>query len=396
MERVILLRYGEIFLKGKNRSFFENTLINNINTVMKKIDKDAKIKKASGRFLVYDFSVVNLERLTEALTKVFGLVSLSVAVKVENNQQKITETIKNMLQNDFYQLETAQTFKVEVRRADKNFPIKSNDFECELGGVVLEVYPQLKVNLTKPEVTVFVDIREDGNTFIFSEKIKAVGGMPIGTSGRALVMLSGGIDSPVATYMMAKRGLKLSAVHFHSYPYTSEQAKQKVIRLAEILTAYTGPLNLFIVSFTKIQEEIHKKCREEYMITVMRRIMMRICEKLAEKHGFQAVITGENLAQVASQTVESMTSTEIVLKSLPVFRPVIGFDKQEIVEIAQKIGTFETSILPFEDCCTVFLPKNPLIKPRVELVEREESKLDIEALISQAISDTSTERVVIN
>jgi thiamine biosynthesis protein ThiI len=363
---------------------------------MKKIDKDAKIKKASGRFLVYDFSVVNLERLTEALTKVFGLVSLSVAVKVENNQQKITETIKNMLQNDFYQLETAQTFKVEVRRADKNFPIKSNDFECELGGVVLEVYPQLKVNLTKPEVTVFVDIREDGNTFIFSEKIKAVGGMPIGTSGRALVMLSGGIDSPVATYMMAKRGLKLSAVHFHSYPYTSEQAKQKVIRLAEILTAYTGPLNLFIVSFTKIQEEIHKKCREEYMITVMRRIMMRICEKLAEKHGFQAVITGENLAQVASQTVESMTSTEIVLKSLPVFRPVIGFDKQEIVEIAQKIGTFETSILPFEDCCTVFLPKNPLIKPRVELVEREESKLDIEALISQAISDTSTERVVIN
>lgn len=386
MEKVILLRYGEIYLKGKNRGFFEHSLIRNINEIAKKIDENAKIKKASGRYLVSGFSQENLTSLVQKIRKVFGLVSLSVAVEVKNDAEEIENTIKLMIKNnEFNDLEVAKTFKIDVRRADKKFPIQSNEFERHLGGVVLDLFPNLKVNLTTPDATIFVDIRENGKTFIFSDKIKCVGGMPVGTSGKALVMLSGGIDSPVAMYMMAKRGLKLSAVHFHSYPYTSEQAKQKVINLAQILTQYTGNIDLYCVSFTKIQEEIHKNCNPDYMITIMRRIMMRICEKLAEQNKFQAVVTGENLAQVASQTIESMTSTQSVLKNLPVLRPVIGFDKQEIIEIAKQIGTFETSIQPYEDCCTVFLPKSPLIKPKIYLVEKEENKIDIEFLINQAL-----------
>lgn len=386
MEKVILLRYGEIYLKGKNRGFFERSLIRNVNEISKKIDENVKIKKASGRYLVSGFLQENLTNLVQGIRKVFGLVSLSVAVEIKNDAKEIEDTIKLMIKNnEFNELEVAKTFKIDVRRADKNFPIQSNEFERQLGGVVLDLFPDLKVNLTNPDATVYVDIRENGKTFIFSDKIKCVGGMPVGTSGKALVMLSGGIDSPVATYMMAKRGLKLSAVHFHSYPYTSEQAKQKVINLAQILTQYTGNMDLYCVSFTQIQEEIHKNCNPDYMITIMRRIMMRICEKLAERYNFQAVITGENLAQVASQTIESMTSTQSVLKKLPVLRPVIGFDKQEIIEIAQQIGTFETSIQPYEDCCTVFLPKSPLIKPKLHLVEKEEKKIDIEFLINQAL-----------
>ncbi|MDD4111001.1 MAG: tRNA 4-thiouridine(8) synthase ThiI, partial [Clostridia bacterium] len=317
MEKVILLRYGEIYLKGKNRGYFENVLIRNINDIIRKIDENGKVKKASGRYLIYGFSQENLDTLVQRISKVFGLVSLSVAVEVKNDAKEIQNTIKIMIENhEFSELEMAKSFKIDVKRADKKFPIQSNDFERELGGLVLDIYPDLKVNLTIPESTIFVDIRENGKTFIFSDKIKCVGGMPVGTSGKALVMLSGGIDSPVATYMMAKRGMKLSAVHFHSYPYTSEQAKQKVIDLAQILTQYTGNIDLYCVSFTKIQEEIHKNCKEEYMITIMRRIMMRICENMAKRYGFQAVITGENLAQVASQTIESMISTESVLESL--------------------------------------------------------------------------------
>jgi thiamine biosynthesis protein ThiI len=276
MNKVILLRYGEIYLKGKNRSYFENALLRNIDIAIEKVDKNAKVKKASGRYLVFNFSQENLENLVQKISKVFGLVSLSVAVEVENDAEEIEKSIKNMVKDgEFGELETAKTFKIDVKRADKKFPIQSNEFERQLGGIILDIYPKLKVNLTKPETTVFVDIRENGKTFIFSNKVKCVGGMPVGTSGKALVMLSGGIDSPVATYMMAKRGLKLSAIHFHSYPYTSEQAKQKVVHLAELLTDYTGKMDLYCVSFTKIQEAIHQNCKEDYMITIMRRIMMR-------------------------------------------------------------------------------------------------------------------------
>lgn len=387
MEKVILLRYGEIHLKGKNRGFFDNQLIKNIENVTRKIDSKCKLSKVGGRYLISEFSGENLERLVSVCTKIFGLVSLSIATKVPSVPEKIIEVLNDILSNDEFDLQFAKSFKVDVKRADKKFPIQSTEFERELGGVVLDKFPDLKVNLTKPEKTVFVDIRENGSTFIFADKIKCCGGMPVGTSGKGLAMLSGGIDSPVACYMMAKRGMKLSAVHFHSFPYTSEQAKQKVVDLAKLLVPYTGELDLYVVSFTKIQEEIHKKCKDGYMITIMRRIMMRICEKLSEKHGFQAVITGENLAQVASQTIESMTSTENALENLPVYRPLIAFDKIDIIEIAKKIGTFDTSILPYEDCCTVFLPKNPLIKPKISLVEKEESYLDMENLVNEAVEN---------
>ncbi len=387
MEKVVLLRYGEIHLKGKNRGFFDNQLIKNIESATKKIDEKSKISKVGGRYLISEFNDDNLEGIVSACTKVFGLVSLSIATKVESTPEKIEEVLNKLLEEGEFDLEFSNSFKIDVKRANKKFPIQSTEFERQLGGVVLDKFPNLKVNLTNPEKTIFVDIRENGSTFIFGDKIKCCGGMPVGTSGKGLAMLSGGIDSPVACYMMAKRGMKLSAVHFHSFPYTSQQAKQKVIDLAKEIVPYTGELDLYVVSFTKIQEEIHKKCKDGYMITIMRRIMMRICEKLAEKHGFQAVITGENLAQVASQTIESMTSTENALKNLPVYRPLIAFDKIDIIEIAKQIGTFETSILPYEDCCTVFLPKNPLIKPKIELVEKEESYLDMETLVNDAVDN---------
>ena len=394
MEKVLLLRYGEIHLKGKNRGFFDNQLIKNILQTANKIDENAKIKKVCGRYLLCNFSEENLLALSTEVSKVFGLVSLSIATSVSSSQEKIETCLEKLLEEDEFGLDLAKTFKVDVKRADKRFPVQSMEYERQLGGIVLNKFPHLKVNLTTPEKTIYVDIRENGETFIFSNKIKCAGGIPVGTSGKGLVMLSGGIDSPVAAYMMAKRGMSLSAVHFHSFPYTSQLAKEKVISLAQLLVPYTGNFNLYVVSFTKIQEEIHKNCKEGYMITIMRRIMMRICEKLSKKFGFQAVITGENLGQVASQTVESMTSTESVLSPfLPVFRPLVAFDKIDIIEIAKQIGTYETSILPYEDCCTVFLPKNPIIKPRIENVEKEERHLEIDKLVDEAIKNMEIVRI---
>lgn len=386
MKKVILLRYGEIHLKGKNRGSFENALLRNIESAIFSVDEDAKVARIGGRYVVYNFNEANLERLVDKCSKVFGLVSLSVAFEIESDVENIKTTLKELIAQD-NALATAKTFKIDVKRADKKFPIQSTEFAAMLGGVVLDEYPHLKVDLKTPEIQIDVDIRENGKTYIFKDKIKGVGGLPVGTSGNVLVMLSGGIDSPVACYLMAKRGVKISAVHFHSYPYTSKQAKDKVIELANEVKDYCGGFDLYCISFTKIQEEIHKNCKEGYMITIMRRIMMRICEKLCKKYGYQAVVTGENLGQVASQTIESMTSTESVLQSIPVFRPVLAFDKIEIIEIAKQIGTFNTSILPYEDCCTVFLPKNPLIKPKIELVEQEEAKLDIDTLVDEAIAN---------
>lgn len=388
MEKVLLLRYGEIHLKGKNRGLFDNQLIKNILSVASKIDQNSKIKKVGGRYLLGGFNEENLYSIASSVSKVFGLVSLSIATAVPSKQEKIEACFESLLKKDEFGLENAKTFKVDVRRADKKFPVQSMEYEKQLGGIVLNEFPHLKVNLTSPEKTVYVDIRENGETFIFGDKIKCVGGIPVGTGGKGLLMLSGGIDSPVAGYLIAKRGMALSAVHFHSFPYTSQMAKEKVVSLAKLMSRFTGDFNLYVVSFTKIQEEIHKHCKEGYMITIMRRIMMRICEKLSKKFGFQAIITGENLGQVASQTVESMTSTESVLsRNLPVFRPLIAFDKIEIIEIAKQIETFETSILPYEDCCTVFLPKNPLIKPKIDLVEKEEQKIDIDNLVQTAIEN---------
>ena len=263
------------------------------------------------------------------------------------------------------------------------------DVSAQIGGDLLEANPSLKVDLYNPEHTVFVDIRENGKTFVYGETIKAVNGMPVGTGGKAIVMLSGGIDSPVAAYMMAKRGMTLRAVHFHSFPYTSMQARQKVLDLAKLLKKYTLHMTVDVVSFTEIQTAIHEKCPEEYMITIMRRFMMRIAERIAKMHGAGAVITGESLGQVASQTLESITSTNSVA-TIPVFRPLIGFDKDEIIEISQKIGTFDMSILPYEDCCTIFLPKRPVTKPRLEHVLRVESVLDVDALVDNAMQNIET------
>ena len=393
MEKVLLLRYGEIHLKGKNRGFFDNQLIKNVQLSANEIDKNSQLKKVGGRYLICGFDQEKLNQMVERISKVFGLVSLSVAIEVDSEREKIESCLKNLVENDEYGLEFAKSFKIDVKRADKAFPIQSTDYERILGGIVLDKFSDLEVDLTNPEKTIFVDIRENKKAYIFSEKIKGCGGIPVGTSGKALLMLSGGIDSPVAGYMMAKRGMSLSSIHFHSFPYTSQQAKEKVIKLAKLISPYTMPMDLLVVSFTKIQEAIHKNCKDGYMITIMRRIMMRICEKISEKYGFQAVVTGENLGQVASQTVESMTSTESVLKNLPVFRPLLAFDKIDIIEISKQIGTYETSILPFEDCCTVFLPKNPLIKPKIELVEKEESKLDMEELVNEAVENLELVRI---
>lgn len=378
MKNAILIRYGELFLKGKNKGFFEKTLINNIKDRLK--NYSCSVNKISGRYYVSDYDKADEFQIIETLSKVFGIHSISPAVMIETSEKAIEEYVSNI------KLET-KTFRITVKRADKSFPFTSNEYSAKLGGMVLKNNPTVKVNLFNAETDINVDIRENGMTFIFFEKINCLNGMPVGTSGKGLLLLSGGIDSPVAGFTMAKRGMTLSALHFHSYPYTSEQAKQKVLDLAQILSEYTGNIKLYICKFTKIQEEIHKNCDPEYMITIMRRIMMRIAEKLCKKRNLQTIITGESLGQVASQTIESITVTNGVVKTIPVLRPLIGMDKEDITIIAKNINTFKTSILPYEDCCTVFLPEHPVIRPTLEKVLEEESKLDIDTLVNDAFLD---------
>lgn len=378
MENAILIRYGELFLKGKNKGFFEKTLINNIKDRLK--NYSCSVNKISGRYYVSGYDKADEFQIIETLSKVFGIHSISPAVMIETSEKAIEEYVSNI------KLET-KTFRITVKRADKSFPFTSNEYSAKLGGMVLKNNPAVKVDLFNAETDINVDIRENGMTFIFFEKINCLNGMPVGTSGKGLLLLSGGIDSPVAGFTMAKRGMTLSALHFHSYPYTSEQAKQKVLDLAQILSEYTGNIKLYICKFTKIQEEIHKNCDPEYMITIMRRIMMRIAEKLCKKRNLQTIITGESLGQVASQTIESITVTNGVVKTIPVLRPLIGMDKEDITIIAKNINTFKTSILPYEDCCTVFLPEHPVIRPTLEKVLEEESKLDIDSLVNDAFLD---------
>lgn len=371
----ILLRMGELFLKGENRGMFENMLISNIRKKLEGLNY--KLQRTRGRIMITDFD--EQQEVVERLTKVFGLVSLSVAEEVDATVENIEQYVSTIKIG-------AKTFKVDVNRADKRFPVSSMEFAADLGGVILDANPNASVELYHPEVIVCVDIRNNGKAYIFDKVIKCQGGLPLSTSGRALLLLSGGIDSPVAGYMMAKRGLKLHAIHFYSYPYTSQQAKQKVITLAQQLCEYVDDIKLHCISFTKVQEEIHAKCAPEFMITIMRRIMMRVAEIIAKREDLGAIVTGESLGQVASQTMQSMTVTEDALESLPIFRPCIGLDKEDIVKIAKEIGTFETSILPYEDCCTVFLPKNPVIKPKLAKARSEEANLDVEALVNECIA----------
>lgn len=378
--KVIIIRYGEIHLKGNNRDFFESVLVSNIKQVL--ADYKYEFARSNARYVIRNFDEMRLDEIVDVIKNVFGVHSLSIAEEVDTDLDKICQTALLFAPLN-------GTFKVNTNRADKRFPMPSMKISAEVGAAILEHNPKLKVDLQTPEHTVNVDIRENGKTFVFSETIKAVNGMPVGTGGKGIVMLSGGIDSPVAAYMMAKRGMSLRAVHFHSFPYTSMQAKQKVLDLAKIVKKYTLRMTVDVVSFTEIQTAIHEHCPEEYMVTIMRRFMMRIAERIARMNGAGAVITGESLGQVASQTLESITSTNSVA-TIPVFRPLIGFDKDEIIEISQRIGAFETSILPYEDCCTIFLPKRPVTKPRLSAVEKVESVLDVETLVNNALESIET------
>ncbi len=378
MKETILIRFGEIFLKGKNYLFFENTLFKNIQRRLRKFE--LKIDRIYGRFLISNFDKNNKEEIIDILRTIFGIVSISVAYEVDTNIETICEVCSSLKINK-------NTFKVETNRADKNFPLKSFELSTKIGGLILEKNPNLKVDVHSPEQILNIDIRQNGKTYIFYDKINCLGGMPVGTAGKGMLLLSGGIDSPVAGFMMAKRGLKLDAIHFFSYPYTSEQAKQKVIDLANIIKKYTGDIRLFMVPFTKIQEEIHKNCDSIYMVTIVRRFMMEIAEIVAKQQNCGAIITGENLGQVASQTVEGITSTNKMAQDLPIFRPLIGFDKIDICDIAEKIGTYETSILPYEDCCSVFLPKKPATHPKFDKVIMNEKLLNRKSLIDEAIKN---------
>ena len=382
--KVFLLRFGELFLKGGNKKIFEAALEKDIKKKLENIP--CVFSKTQGRYIVSNFEESKANEIQRQLSRVFGLCSFSLAEEVDSDREVIEGYLSKI---DL----KGKTFKVELKRADKTFPLTSMEYVKILGGVVLDNNPDSSVDLYEPQTTIYVDIRMNKKTYIFTEIIKGQGGLPLGTSGRALLLLSGGIDSPVAGYMMAKRGLILEALHFYSYPYTSEKAKEKVFKLAKKLTNFVGHIKVHTISFTKVQEAIHMNCAPEFMITIMRRIMMRIAERICERDGLGAIVTGESLGQVASQTMQSMMSTNSVLKTLPMFRPCVGLDKEEIVKIAKDIDTFEISIEPYEDCCTVFLPKNPIIKPNLKRVEREESFLNLEQLIEDAM--TTEEEIII-
>lgn len=378
MKKVIIIRYSEIYLKGKNRGFFERAFEQNLTRALRSFEHE--LVRQSGRYTVRNFAEEEIEEIIAQLKKVFGLHTLSVAYETESDMDSIFEAAKLVAR-------TNGTFKVESHRGDKKYPLTSVEISKKLGGMLLDYSKGgLSVDVHNPSFSVRVDIRENGKALVFGEFIQGANGMPVGTAGKGVLLLSGGIDSPVAGYMMAKRGMKIDCLHFHSYPYTNLQAKEKVVDLAKILSEYTCGTKLCTVSVTHIQEAIHEKCKPELMITLLRRFMYRIAERHAKRVGGQCLVTGESLGQVASQTIEGITSSNSVVEELPVLRPLIGFDKNEIIDISVKMGAYETSILPFEDCCTVFLPDFPAIRPKLADILREEAKLDVEGLIEEAFA----------
>ena len=376
MEKVIIIRYSEMHLKGKNRGWFERLFAVNLEKSLKGIKHE--IHRQSGRYLIENFNENEIDIILGKLCKVFGIHSFSVGLKVKADMNEIFKAAQSVSK-------TFGSFKVDTHRADKAFPLNSMQINAEIGGRILAGNKNLCVDVHNPSFIINVDVRENGTVLVFNEFIKGAGGMPVGSSGKGLLLISGGIDSPVAGHMIAKRGMSLECIHFHSYPYTNLQAKEKVIELTRKLSEYSCGTTLNIVSVTHIQEEIHKKCNGEYMVTMLRRFMMRIAERIAQKCGAQCLITGESLAQVASQTIEGMTSSNSVIEALPVLRPLCGFDKDEIIERSRAIGTYETSIEPYEDCCTVFLPKHPVTRPKLSDVLKEESKLDVNCLVEEAL-----------
>lgn len=372
MFKAFLLKYAEIGVKGKNRYIFEDALVKQIQLALEKVDGEFEIVKVSGRIYAIAKDEFDYDETVSALTKVFGIVGICPLVQIEDDgfddlSEKVIEYLKKMYPGKDY------TFKVNARRARKNYPLSSPEINMELGGRILDAIPNVKVDVHNPDIMVNVEIREKIN--IYTETIKGAGGMPIGTAGKAMLLLSGGIDSPVAGYMIAKRGVTLEATYFHAPPYTSERAKQKVIDLAKIVAKYSGPIKLNIVNFTDPQLYIYEVCPHEELTIIMRRYMMRIAEKLAIESDCLGIITGESIGQVASQTMQSLRSTNEVCE-LPVYRPLVAFDKQDIIEISEKIDTFETSILPYEDCCTIFVAKHPVTKPNVSVIRKSETKLE--------------------
>ncbi len=380
MEKVIIIRYAEIHLKGKNRSYFERALATNLEKSLKGLRHE--LHRMSGRWLVAAFDEARTEEICERVGKVFGVHSYSVGLLTGSGMDDIFRAALAVAPEE-------GTFKVETHRAYKNYPLTSMEVSAELGGRLLAARKKLKVDVHTPQNVVYVDVRENGSALVFCKFLRGAGGMPVSTSGKGLLLISGGIDSPVAGYMMAKRGLTVELLHFHSYPYTNEGAKEKVVTLAKLLSPYTQVTRLSTVSVTHIQEAIHKTCAAELNVTLLRRFMFRIAERFALERELKCLVTGESLGQVASQTIEGMTSSNAVV-TLPVLRPLVGFDKEEIIDRAKEIGTFETSILPYEDCCTVFLPEFPAIKPKLSYIEEEEKKLDVPALVEEAMGTVET------
>ena len=383
MYKAFLIKYAEIAIKGKNRYIFEDALVEQIKYQLRDVEGSFKVVKEMGRIFVYPQGEYDYEETVEGLKRVFGIYGICPAVVLEDQGfEKLSQDVAEYVKKVYG--DKSLTFKVNTRRNKKTYPMQSMEVSSQLGSVILDTCPNMKVDVHQPQVTVNVEIRS--KIYLYSQNIPGPGGMPLGTNGSAMLLLSGGIDSPVAGYMIAKRGVKIDAVYFHAPPYTSERAKQKVVDLARLVARYSGPIRLHVVNFTDIQLYIYDKCPHEELTIIMRRYMMKIAEEFAKKDGAMALVTGESIGQVASQTIHSLAATNEVC-TMPVFRPVIGFDKQEIVDVALKINTYETSILPYEDCCTIFVAKHPVTKPNINMIHRSEEKLaeKIEEMVNTAV-----------
>jgi len=385
---ILIVKYGEIGVKGKNRYIFENKLIKNVKNILKPIGK-FNVYKEYGRIYV-DLDGYDYEEVVEEVKKVFGIVGVCPAVRAEKDYNLLKELALKMLEEKIEQ--GYKSFKVDSRRGDKDFKLTSQEMSLDIGGyLVSQVKDKIAVDVRNPEVKIHCELRQN-HVMVYSDTIPGYGGLPLGTNGRAMSLLSGGIDSPVASWMVAKRGMELECIHFHSYPFTSEKSQEKVRDLAQILAKYCGRVRLHKVNMLEIQKSIGLNCKDEEMTIISRRFMMRIAERVAESRHCDALVTGESIGQVASQTIQGLTCTNASVK-MPVFRPLIAMDKTEIIEVAQKIGTFETSILPEEDCCTVFSPKKPVTKPKLDRIEKSENKLDVEKLIQDAIDNIEVEDI---
>ena len=391
MFKAFLIKYAEIAIKGKNRYIFEDALVDQIRHVLKEVDGEFRVVKERGRIYVYAESEFDYDETVEALKRVFGIFGICPTVVLKDQgYEALSKEVVSYVKNMYGDRE--MTFKMDVRRVKKSYPMTSMEMNAELGGDILDACSNMKVDVHEPDVLIHVELRD--KIYLYSEVIPGPGGMPVGTNGKAMLLLSGGIDSPVAGYMIAKRGVKIDAVYFHAPPYTSERAKQKVVDLAKLVAKYSGPIHLHVVNFTDIQLYIYEKCPHEELTIIMRRYMMKIAEAFAKQDGCLGLITGESIGQVASQTMHSLAATNEVC-TMPVFRPVIGFDKQEIVDISLKINTYETSIQPYEDCCTIFVAKHPVTKPNIQMIKKSEKKLEekIDEMMDQAVN--TAERIYI-